>query len=69
MLAVTTLLIIMFVLVVIALSDVIIVPELSTYVNVPPLLPCFNFSNHTQAQIYATDARRWADHAMPTVST
>ena len=34
--------------------------ELSTYVhNVQPVLPCFNFS----------DARRWTENAMPTVST
>ena len=54
----------------IAMSNVTIGAELSTYVhNVPPVLPCFNLSEHTQTQIYATDARRWTENAMPTVST
>ena len=44
----------------IAVSSVTIGAELSTYGhNVPPVLPCFNFS----------DARRWTENAMPTVST
>ena len=44
----------------IAVTSVTIGAELSTYVHhVQPVLPCFSFS----------DARRWTENAMPTVST